>query len=371
MKKIIVISAINLHSGGPLSVLDDCLRYLDKNLWNDYKIVALVHDKSILSKTKNVTFIEFPKSVMSYIYRFYYEYVYFKKLSKELKPYLWLSLHDITPRVNAKIQAVYCHNPSPFYKVNLHEVSLDIKFTLFSLFYKYLYKINIKKNDFVIVQQEWMRKKFLDMYNIKKCIVSYPLIKIDTAYYQKIKIVNTKKVFFYPSFPRVFKNFEVICEAVKLLNIKGIENFEVVITIDGTENKYSKYLFNKYKDLANLIFVGLQTREKIFDLYNTADCLIFPSKLETWGLPISEFKEFKKTMFLSDLGYAHEALGKYDYVKYFSPNSAGELSILMNEFIGDKLILEQNSSIVPAKPFTKSWKELFNLLLKGDMNEKY
>ena len=35
-----------------------------------------------------------------------------------------------------------------------------------------------------------------------------------------------KNSFLYPSFPRVFKNFEVICEATKILENKGIKNFK-------------------------------------------------------------------------------------------------------------------------------------------------
>jgi len=370
MKQVIVISAINFRDGGPLSILNDCLFYIDNNLATSYEIIALVHDKNILNSTQNIKFIEFPLSVKSYIYRLYYEYIYFKKLSLELKPYLWFSLHDITPNVSSEIQAVYCHNPAPFYKINLNEAKLDIKFTLFSWFYKYLYKINILKNDFVIVQQEWMRNKFFEMYKVKECIVSYPLIKIDTYKHTNKESKNDKKIFFYPSFPRVFKNFEVICEAVQLLNEKDCQNFEVIITINGMENKYSDFLFEKYSNIQNIKFIGLQSRDKVFDIYATVDCLIFPSKLETWGLPISEFKEFKKPMLLADLAYAHEALGTYETVKYFTPSSAEELSTLMESFIKNNLILGNNKVIEPEKPFTNSWKELFSVLLRGNFNEK-
>ena len=117
MKRLIVISAVNVRSGGTLSILQDFLNYLDTSLASSYKIIALVHSKSLVSNTKNINYIEFPKSTSSYLYRLYYEYFYFYKLSKELNPYLWLSLHDMTPRVNASIQAVYCHNPTPFYKL--------------------------------------------------------------------------------------------------------------------------------------------------------------------------------------------------------------------------------------------------------------
>ena len=67
----------------------------------------------------------------SYLHRCYYEYFYFKKLSDKYKPFLWLSLHDMTPNVEANIRAVYCHNPSPFYDISIKEFFLDPRFGLF------------------------------------------------------------------------------------------------------------------------------------------------------------------------------------------------------------------------------------------------
>ena len=245
MKKIIVISSINLRSGGTLSILNDCLQYIDKELSSSYKIIALVHKKDILIKTNNIEFIEFPNSIKSYFYRLYYEYVYFKKLSKELKPHLWLSLHDMTPNVVADIRAVYCHNPSPFYKINIKEFFLDYKFALFSFLYKYLYKINILKNNFVIVQQEWLKDEFIKLYDVKNLVVANPNIEILIQNEETIG-EDDKIIFFHPSFPRVFKNFELICEAVSLIDSSYSDKFEVILTIDGSENKYSKSIVEKY-----------------------------------------------------------------------------------------------------------------------------
>ena len=64
--------------------------------------------------------MEFKDSKKSYLKRLYYEYIYFKKLSEKLKPYLWLSLHDMTPNVVADKKVVYCHNPMMFYKEKNH-----------------------------------------------------------------------------------------------------------------------------------------------------------------------------------------------------------------------------------------------------------
>ena len=46
-------------------------------------------------------------------------------------------------------------------------------------------------------------------------------------------------------------------------------------------------------------------------LYSKANALIFPSKLETWGLPISEAIDYKIPIMVAKLEYARETLGSY------------------------------------------------------------
>jgi len=362
-----VVSAINLRSGGTLSILKDCLGYLSGNLSHKYNIVALVHNEKLIN-VKNVTYYEFPDSIKSYLKRMYYEYIYFRRFSKKINPHLWLSLHDITPNVQSEILAVYCHNSSPFYNLSIKEALMEIKFAFFKFFYKYLYQINIKKNDFVIVQQDWLRNEFRKMFNISNIIVAHPDISFDyTMTTNNSNLIKKNKFnFFYPSFPRIFKNFEIICEAVKIINDKGIDNFEVYLTIKGTENKYSKYIYNKYNKLKPLKFIGIQTREKIYQYYEEVDCLIFPSKLETWGLPIHEFKHFHKPILLANARYAPETIGEYDKVKFFDPANALELSNFMRLIINSDLTYDKTKPIDIEPPFSKNWRDLFDILLRGE-----
>ena len=74
MKKTIVISAINFFEGGPLSILNDCVSYLESNLADQYNVIVYVH-KVNLFKSVKITFKELPNSRKSYIYRLYYEYI--------------------------------------------------------------------------------------------------------------------------------------------------------------------------------------------------------------------------------------------------------------------------------------------------------
>jgi len=363
--RTIVISGINLTQGGPLSVFQDCLKALDGTFAREYKIYALVHKKELFSNCVNVEFIEFSNATKSYMFRLYYEYVYFKKLSKVLKPYFWLSIHDITPNVEASIRAVYCHNPSPFFKITKKEIGLDLKFVFFSWFYTWLYRINIEKNNFVIVQQRWLREKFRAKYPIEQCIVAYPVISVGDVV-KSMATDHLKYVFFYPTFPRVFKNIEIIAEAILNLEDQYRETFEVLLTINGSENRYAEWIYNKYSFIPEIKFIGQKSREKVFELYALADCLIFPSKLETWGLPISEFKLFGKPMLLADLEYAHETVADYRKKYFFKPNDSLKLARLMEACIDNVLNYDaSNTYSIKDEEICHGWSSLFNLLLKN------
>lgn len=367
--KSIAISAINLFEGGPLSVLKDCLHAIEySNQFTDCNFVVLVHKKSLFNNDnyKKVTFVEFPKSRKSYFYRLYYEYFYFNKFAKKHKIDFWFSLHDISPNLGSVPQAVYCHNPSPFKEINLNDLFVQPVIFMFNLFYSFLYKINIKKNKNVIVQQLWLKNEFNKRFEVEysKIIIAKPQEPQMFVNEDSICFKNNVS-FVFPTFPRSFKNIEVIGEAVNILNGWGVRDFSVTITIDGSENKYSRMICDKYGKSEYLNFIGLQPREMICQLYQDSDCLIFPSTLETWGLPISEYKQFGKPMLVADLAYAKETVGKYDKVKFFNPYDANALANCMKELIVLKEIrFDKTEEIVYPMPYAKDWEELLVLLLK-------
>jgi len=371
MKKLIVISAVNLTEGGPLVILQECLNYLSSSdLLIQYEIIALVNNKKFCLYD-NINYIEVKKAKTSWFHRLYYEYYYFNKLAKRYRPYLWMSLHDITPNVKADRVAVYCHNSSPFYKVSFKEAMMSPRFALFNNFYKYLYAINIKKNDFVIVQQNWMRREFVKLFKLEtvKVIVANPTFDIDYFMENHCKITNASNgfTFFYPSLSRVFKNHEVICRASEILLKQKIHDFQVIFTISGSDNQYSKYIYNSFKHLKNIKFLGIQSRDRVLNLYQASDCVIFSSKLETWGIPITEAKYFNKPLLLADLEYAHETLGKYDKAVFFDPDSPEQLADLMKSMINRTIVYENAEFNVVSGPFSQNWKSLFDILLSSNL----
>ncbi|MCB6398849.1 hypothetical protein LI189_15140, partial [Dorea formicigenerans] len=57
-------------------------------------------------------------------------------------------------------------------------ILMEPSFFLFKMLYGLIYKINIKKNTAVSVQQFWMKEKFIKKYSINNIIVSRPEIKL-------------------------------------------------------------------------------------------------------------------------------------------------------------------------------------------------
>lgn len=336
MGKKIIVSAINVVDGGALGILRDAIISFDK-VSDDTEITFLVstcevHKNISVSK---IRFEYFPLSKKSWFFRFFFEYIYFFFYSVYKKPYMWLSLHDTTPNVFAKYRYVYCHNPSMFLKFPIKDIFLDWKQFLFSRFYYYLYKINIKKNHRVIVQQNWMGKEFEKIFNIDNILVAAPNIVENR--YEIIADKNRKKdgsfTLFYPSYPRYFKNHNILLKASRLTQHLKIH---YVLTISGDENRYIKNLISGY-DSKYVDFIGLISKERVFEYYNECDALIFPSLLETWGLPITEFKRFGKPMIVADLPYAHETVGDYENVYWFNPTSEQSLVDALDRVIHIKI----------------------------------
>ena len=97
--------------------------------------------------------------------------------------------------------------------------------------------------------------------------------------------------------------------------------------------------------------------------------MIFPSKLETWGLPITEFKETGRPILLADMPYAHETIGTYDRVAWFPADDANSLAKLMVGIIRGETVTGTEQQVAIEHPYAMNWTELWRLLLGRVMKE--
>jgi len=76
------------------------------------------------------------------------------------------------------------------------------------MFYKWAYRINIHQNDYLIVQQEWLRKAFGEMFKVdqKKIIVARP-------YHEEIDSKERNSV---STLPFTFLHWPVLLKTLRL-----------------------------------------------------------------------------------------------------------------------------------------------------------
>lgn len=367
LMKTIVISAVNLVEAGTLTILKDSLSYLSALAQQgEYRIVAVVHKKSLVDFA-NIEYIETQWTKKRWINRLWYEYVSMRSISKKIGPvYLWFSLHDTTPSVFAERRAVYCHNAFPFYRWKMHDLLFSPKIVLFALFSKYIYRPNIHANRHIVVQQEWLRKGLHDMFGINKNkIIVTPPAQPRLISSSGIASKNSCYSFLFASSPNSHKNFEVICKAAEILLKEGIVDFKVHLTIKGNENRYAKWLHQNWGHLSIINFMGFVSRQVLEQYYGTSDCLIYPSRIESWGLPISEFAQYEKPMLLADLPYAHDTGAGSKAISFFDADDAKTLAAQMKALIkGDHSFLKEVRKEPLQEPFSLGWEDMFNKLLR-------
>lgn len=356
-RESLVVSAVNLRKGGTLAILRQCLEYLSTHS-GDRRITALVHDRS-LCDFPGIEYIELPWCTRSWAHRLWAEYVTMHRISKRLASEngapvdLWLSLHDTTPDVIAKRQEVYCHTSFPFLKIRPHDFLMDPKIPLFAILGRIYFRINVHRNCRIIVQQQWYAQAMSHMLNIPigRFTVIAPtegagaifgenhtcqdreLVKAGPA--APCREEGRRKAvagFLYASTADCHKNFETLCRAAQILENKGYK-FSVTITVKGDENRYAKWLFRNWGNVRSIDFHGFMTKGELAKAYCDASCLIFPSRVETWGLPISEYMQTNPegSLLLPDLPYAKETSG--GKAAFFPVCDAEALAKLMSEHI--------------------------------------
>lgn len=363
---LIVVSAVGLRQGGTLTILRDCLQHLSTMaVKGEARVVALVHARR-LADFPGIEYVEMPSIIKSWARRLWCEYVTMHRISKHLpEADLWLSLHDTTPRVHARRQAVYCQTSFPFYRRKLRDFYFNYKIALFSLLTRFAYQINVRRNRYLIVQQPWMREGLSRLLRVdrEKFIVAPP-----PAFVHQDSARTCRRALFHfhlslcARLPQERRDPLRGCEAVGAGGRPG--RFKVVLTLSGQENRYTRWLHSRWGGVGSVDFAGYMSRERLYGYYEAARCLVFPSKVETWGLPISEFGVTGKPMLLADLPYAHGTAAGFPAVAFFNPARPEELKKLMRRVLeGDLSAFTPQPSRTVDGLTASSWKELFETLL--------
>ena len=335
MKKILIYD-VAADSGGAVTILN---KYYEKYAKEKDVKVVFVLSLAEVDENQHIRVIKVPWVKRSWFHRLFCDSFYIQKLIKRYGVDEVISLQNIAiSRCNVP-QTVYVQNALPF---------TDHKFSLSNERYLWIYKNiigrltkkSLKKADKIIVQTFWMRDAVS-----RKCKVPKDIIVVEKVNSSFNKPSSSRTdvgcCFFYPASCLKYKNHELIINACKELMKDSITDYRIVLTITENENKLASQICKTIKDYKLPIeCVGRLNRDNMETYYNKS-VLIFPSVLETVGLPLIEAKTFNAYILVADCEYARESIGNYSNVSFFNPEDYRMLASLMKQAINDSKIIHR------------------------------
>jgi len=267
MDNQIQIHATNVEGLGAKNVVKNLIVSIDKEYPNKVEYVYLNSNDFNVSnlKIKNYNRV-LPKSLSRL-----FEIIFSRLLFKNRKT---LVLGDI-PLTGINNQTLFVHQAnliSP--KVNEFS-SKEIKFRVS----RFLFKINLKYVNRIIVQSDFMKEELESSY--KALPKKIDVITLPNTF--KLEINKSKKslkklVLFYPALNYKHKNHDFLFEIAKS---KISEDFEIYITLEEKE-------FEKYESLMFVKNLGVISHNEVLEFYKKTDILLNLSNLESFCLPLVE-----------------------------------------------------------------------------------
>lgn len=313
----ILIYDVHASESGALSILNDL--YVQICNYQD-KSIKWIFAVSIpeYKKTTNIKVLRFPWVKKSWLNRLYFNNVTTRKILSKYKPDKVFSLQNHGISFYKKPQYVYLH---------LGIILTDHKFNIKSdgkrlwFYQNVLSKIifsSLRKVDKTIVQTQWMKDSLVKKARVSadKIIIDKPYIPINTVFVFENKAENRRR-FFYPATAFTYKNHMTMLKAIKHAVENGLNNYELFLTIKGNENSYASSLVRYVNDHGlNVNFNGPISREEVFKYY-ASSVLLFPSYVESFGLPLLEAKMTGTPIIAADCPFSREILDKYNNADLF------------------------------------------------------
>lgn len=327
----ILVYDIAASEGGALSVLHE---FYSKCVEDKSNFFVFILSTPVFPSTDNIKVLNFKWIKKSWLHRLFFDYFKANLLVSKYKIDKIISLQNIiVPNVNCT-QTVLVHNCFPFVKYKFSPIN-ETSLWLYKHIISYFIKKSIKHADRVIVQTKWMKNACIEKCHVNSNKVIIEKASVDLKLIRSFNKKSLKlKQFFFPATPLSYKNHWVIVKACKLLESQGISNYSIGFTFLGNENSYANSILEYCKkNNLPIEFKGSVKREELFEYYSKS-VLIFPSLVETVGLPLLEAKESGCPIIVADTEFAREVLSGYSSVIFFGETDYIGLSNIIKYYIG-------------------------------------
>jgi glycosyltransferase involved in cell wall biosynthesis len=359
MSKKIIVNATALRTGGALTILRQFIEAVPNDF---YKYLIFIDDSIVIDNVpSNVQIISMDKR--SFIKRFIWDAWGLKNWLKQhmIEPEMGISLQNTNFRLNKPCpNYIYYHQPLPLlpFKWNFFRKRERILW-FYKNIYPFFVKLFINSQTCVFVQLDYIKDLFSFKYNFpeNKIYVIFPEITIIRKKENKAKtelIDRNKLNLFYPATFLIYKNHNILFQAFLLIDKMLVSKIVLYLTIE--QDLKSIYQFENIE----IISLGEIQHDDIYEWYTNVDALLFPSYIETLGLPLIEAASFGLPIITADLPYAQEVLSGYNGVTYVNYKDAAVWADKILK-LTDKPKMRHAPLLIKNK---SSWNDLFQIIKK-------
>ncbi|OKP98167.1 glycosyltransferase [Paenibacillus sp. P46E] len=366
MKNIVFVNNPAATSGGALTILKQFIQQVAQKNKNISFYIFCSSDDLIVYERENIKIIVL-SSTKNWMYRMYWDYIGLKRwsINNKIFPSMIISLQN-TGVYNFKRvpQVIYLHQSFPYYREYTWSLfkSEERAYWFYRNVYKHLIHLSLTKQTKIIVQSNWLKKRVSNIHNlnVNDIFVIKPHIE---AFDKQTQDDSYESFMFFPASGQLYKNHEILIRALSIIKQKYQMEVPIVFTL-SRKSQYSIHLSALASQLGvdNLIdFVGDLSYEEVLEYFRKSRLVVFPSYIETFGLPLVEAASFKKPIIASDLEYAREALEGYTGVEFVRYNNSNEWA----EAISNNLLALNHPSYSYEGEFDTDdkWKAIFRDIL--------
>jgi glycosyltransferase involved in cell wall biosynthesis len=359
-----LINGFNSKVGGGLSVFVGFLRYINSNKWDRERFFVIVPDTFSttdegITLNENVTLIRPILFTPAPIRNPYYYYLWLLAFIRRNRIDVIFNFADIIVPTRTR-QIYYFDWPYLIYPESCVWQRMGFKERLIRSMKVKLINSRLLVPTIVLAQTNVVKERLLKYTKARNIrIIHGPIFlpnSICGSNHQNNSLFLKSPEWKYLlclSGSAIHKNlnflvdFAILCKANR-------KKYAIVLTLDS-EDSGAHVVLERIAELSlfdYFINIGWLNKEAVRDAIYLCDALIFPTLLETCGLPYHEAMFLEKPIFSSDLDFAHEACE--DAAFYFSPTDPNHMYDVVDSAINNQKALsrkiEQAKSISARYP---------------------
>lgn len=350
MDKYIIVNATAPESSGTLTILKQFVANIphDKYHW-----LVFVSDKiSLQTPQPNVRIVPMA-GVKPMLKRLWWDCIGLNRWLKKhhIEPMATVSLQNTGFRVSQKNipDFIYYHQPLPFFPYSWNPLKKNERILWF---YKHIYPLCVRlflsKDTTVFVQLDFIKEGFVKYFRHPQQNVKVYSPSVAEPENSDLHIdLDTQKVnLFYPAIGVFYKNHRVLRDALQ----HDCGQVQMYFTLENASISWNAD--------RRISLLGVLPYAEVCAMYRHCDALVFPSYIETFGLPLIEAAMTGMPVLAADLPYAREVLDGYEGVTFIPHNDPKAWADAIAGLEKGKRHKPLDISDRPG------WKELFNDIIE-------